>query len=439
MIDILTLVFNKFLICVVNVAAILYVISVILNEKINFKNYKTYLIVFLLALLLILNFLLVNDLIRVLVSSIVIGFANYLMFKKELKVTIISTILEQLMLLVAEIIYAIFIITILGTDGNTIINEFYGENFSVIIISLIAVLIVNIKFIKKLLMKIVALSEKLKFIYVSLCSLAFIVVINVLLFAVYHEVDILSLMILNTLFIFILCIIIYNNFLDKNYMAQMQAENKALLNNLEEYEKMLDYQRVANHENKNQLLIVKSLLKKDENSDALDYINEVINDKKDDNDVLFGRAKKIPSGGLQGIVYQKMLVMNDKSIKPVLDVSNSVKKIKLEDLDSKLNYDICRIIGVFLDNAIEETEKIKEKEIMISMYELNNDLVIEISNKFKNVPNLERLEEKGYSTKGKGHGYGLSLVSDIIKNNNKIINEKEITGNIFVQKLIIKI
>ena len=80
MIDILTLICNKFLLCVVNVAAVLYVISVILNKKIDFKNYKTYLIIFCLIILLILNFLLVNDLVRILISIIIVGFANYLLF-----------------------------------------------------------------------------------------------------------------------------------------------------------------------------------------------------------------------------------------------------------------------------------------------------------------------------------------------------------------------
>ena len=261
---------------------------------------------------------------------------------------------------------------------------------------------------------------------------------NILLVTVYHDVNIETIILVNFVFIIMCACILYKNLVDGSNIVKMQVENKALLNNLEEYEKMLDYQRVANHENKNQLLVVRSLLKENENSDALNYVNEVLDDKKDDNDVLFGRAKKIPSGGLQGIVYQKMLVMNDKNIKPILDVSNSVKKFKFENLDTKLNYDICRIIGVFLDNAIEETEKLDEREIMLSMHEQNNDLVIEISNKFKNVPDLERLEEKGYSTKGKGHGYGLSLVNDIVNNNNQIINEKGITRNIFTQKLIIK-
>ena len=88
MIDILTLICNKFLLCVVNVAAILYVISVTLNKKFDFRHYKTYLSSIGLTIALILNFLLVNDLVRILISTIVIGFANYLIFKEDVKTTI---------------------------------------------------------------------------------------------------------------------------------------------------------------------------------------------------------------------------------------------------------------------------------------------------------------------------------------------------------------
>ena len=129
MIDILTLICNKFLLCVVNVAAVLYVISVILNKKIDFKNYKTYLIIFCLIILLILNFLLVNDLVRILISTIIVGFANYLLFNENIKTTITSTLLEQIISILSEIVYAISIIVILGADGHTIINKFYGESF----------------------------------------------------------------------------------------------------------------------------------------------------------------------------------------------------------------------------------------------------------------------------------------------------------------------
>lgn len=422
----------------INIIVIIYIISKLLNKSFNFNNPKNYIFVVLLIVVNVANFLYFDDLVRIVVSTIFISIANYLIFNETLNRTVVSTITEQLLMFISEIIYAVCLINLLDVNGNSLISEYYGTLISVLFISAIAIILINVKIIKKFLLKIVNGSNKLKSSYLTASALLLILIMNILLVTVYHDVNIETIILVNFVFIIMCACILYKNLVDGSNIVKMQVENKALLNNLEEYEKMLDYQRVANHENKNQLLIVRSLLKENENSDALNYVNEVLDDKKDDNDVLFGRAKKIPSGGLQGIVYQKMLVMNDKNIKPILDVSNSVKKFKLENLDTKLNYDICRIVGVFLDNSIEETEKLDEREIMLSMYEQNNDLVIEISNKFKNVPDLERLEEKGYSTKGKGHGYGLSLVNDIVNNNNQIINEKGITRNIFTQKLIIK-
>lgn len=424
--------------CSINIIVIIYIISKLLNKSFNFNNPKNYIFVVLLIVVNVANFLYFDDLVRIVVSTIFISIANYLIFNETLNRTVVSTITEQLLMFISEIIYAVCLINLLDVNGNSLISEYYGTLILVLFISAIAIILINVKIIKKFLVKIVNGSNKLKSSYLTASALLLILIMNILLVTVYHDVNIETIILVNFVFIIMCACILYKNLVDGSNIVKMQVENKALLNNLEEYEKMLDYQRVVNHENKNQLLIVRSLLKENENSDALNYVNEVLDDKKDDNDVLFGRAKKIPSGGLQGIVYQKMLVMNDKNIKPILDVSNSVKKFKLENLDTKLNYDICRIVGVFLDNSIEETEKLDEREIMLSMYEQNNDLVIEISNKFKNVPDLERLEEKGYSTKGKGHGYGLSLVNDIVNNNNQIINEKGITRNIFTQKLIIK-
>lgn len=424
--------------CTMNSLLAIYLLSITMNKKIDLKKANVYLAAIFLITISIINFFYVVDSLRFFVSTISVVITCCILFRDSTNKTIASAIVSQIIVFIAELIFVLLLILFFGANGSMLLNEYYGSLLTVAVISIISILLIHLGPVKKIIANIFGMIAKLKLKYMTIIMLMAIIVVNILLTSVYHDIGIFNILIMNSLFMLVYLFIAYKSLKDKSSMIKMQAENKALLNNLEEYEKMLDYQRVANHENKNQLLVVRSLLKENENSDALNYVNEVLDDKKDDNDVLFGRAKKIPSGGLQGIVYQKMLVMNDKNIKPILDVSNSVKKFKFENLDTKLNYDICRIVGVFLDNSIEETEKLDEREIMLSMYEQNNDLVIEISNKFKNVPDLERLEEKGYSTKGKGHGYGLSLVNDIVNNNNQIINEKGITRNIFTQKLIIK-
>ena len=233
---------------------------------------------------------------------------------------------------------------------------------------------------------------------------------------------------------FIVFSLVIESSLKSNYMT----DNKILLSNLNEYEKMLDYQRVNNHENKNQLLVIKSMVEK-EDKKAIEYINEIIKEKREDNELMYTKAKRIPSGGLQGLVYQKMLVMQENYINVILDVSSNVRKIDFSNLSSKMNYDICRIMGIILDNAIEETIKFhrKEREIVISMY-IDELFLIEVSNRIKDNIDLEKIYDKGYTNKEKGHGYGLSLLKKIVDKNTNVINELKITNDIFTQIIKIK-
>ena len=178
----------------------------------------------------------------------------------------------------------------------------------------------------------------------------------------------------------------------------------------------------------------------EQNENAIGYIDQIITEQRAYNEKLYMKAKRLPSGGMQGIVYQKMVVMNEKGINVDLDISRNIKNIDFTKMNSKLNYDICRILGVLLDNAIEETETLeqKPKEINISMYAEEQQLIMEVSNYFEQQPELDKIDEKGYTTKSKGHGYGLSLVKEIITNNEYIDMERFITNGIFTQSVRVK-
>jgi len=218
----------------------------------------------------------------------------------------------------------------------------------------------------------------------------------------------------------------------------MKTQNDSLMISLNEYENMLDRQRVDNHENKNQLLIIKNMIKK-KDKDVIKYIDTIVKDQKEDDEILYTKVKTIPSGGLQGIIYQKMLVMKDKNIQFSIDVSRDVRKINLDGFSMDNNYKLCKIIGVFLDNAIEESTKINDKKIIISLYEDDGNLIIEVSNKFDGIIELDNIDNEGYTTKGVGHGYGLSLVKKIVTKSDVFINERHINNNIFKQIVRVKV
>ncbi|MEG2322550.1 MAG: GHKL domain-containing protein, partial [Bacilli bacterium] len=431
------LLINNIIPCTINITAGFYVLKTILNVKIDFKDFKVYIAIALLIITNVLNCLFVPNEIRIIFSTILMGIGNYFVFRKKAKETVLSTICLQLIFLISEIIFAGCLILLTNADGQIMISSYLGQLVTNIIISLIAIALCNIKLIKLGYNKLIKITNWIKIRHIIVLVTILMIAINILLAFVYYEKSIFYILTLNLIFFIIYGFITYEIFAEKNNSLKIQAENKALVDNLGEYEKMLDYQRVANHENKNQLLLIKNMINKNEEN-IVAYIDEVVHEKREDNENLYYRAKKIPTGGLQGIVYQKMLVMQEKGIKINLDVSRDIKQLDFNKLTAKLNYDLCRIMGVLLDNAIEETLKVEEKEIAILIYKEAGYLGVSISNHFKEMPNLELIDQKGYTTKSSGHGFGLSLVKQIVDGNSEIVNERSITKDIFCQIVKIK-
>ena len=97
------------------------------------------------------------------------------------------------------------------------------------------------------------------------------------------------------------------------------------------------------------------------NKKAIDYINELLEETKDHDSVVLQKSELIPEGGLQGIIYKKIDLMKKKKINVYLQVDEDINKLNFDKLNSNQNKDICTIIGIFLDNALEAAEKAKDK------------------------------------------------------------------------------
>ena len=164
----------------------------------------------------------------------------------------------------------------------------------------------------------------------------------------------------------------------------------------------------------------------------------MIEDKYEDDEKLLFKMAVIPSGGLRASIYSEIMKIKDNNINYSLDIDKKLRTIDLIELDTNAIVDICKIIGVFIDNAIDETKKLKKKNIEISLYLEKGKLNIKVSNYYKGNIDINKISNPGYTTKGKGHGYGLSLVKEIVKNNNLFENKVQINRDLFSQILIIK-
>lgn len=427
----------RFVSILIPVFSQLYVCSIFFREKINFKKIIFYVVLFVISILSLLNYFYINVFIRMIILSFLFSIGNWLIFRKKLSHIIVGTLYSQFLLSVADVIGVLLLILFLGKDSNFIKTDFFDTFFADFYVSIIFLFICSRKIIRKIYDKLILCTDSMKMSTLLKFCILIIISINFFMAVNYYDIKSIYIIIINLSLLLVYSFILYKTINQRNLNMIVTSENQSLLKNLHQYEDMVDRQRVDNHENKNQLLIIKNMIKK-KDKDVVKYIDTIVKDQKEDDETLYTRVMTIPSGGLQGIIYQKMLVMKDEHIKFSLDVGRGVRDFELDKLSMDDNYRLCKIVGVFLDNAIEESRKIDDKCIMISLYVDDDNLVIEVSNRFEGKIDIDKLDESGYTTKGDGHGYGLSLVKKILSETDKFENIRSINRNVFKQIIKIK-
>ena len=314
---------------------------------------------------------------------------------------------------------------------------FFGSVFGNFMICLISVVLINIKQISNYIKTEIDKKESSTFITIFIMLILLITAISIIFTTSFSQYSDSIILLLNIVLIALYSAAASYIILSRQKAYRLEIEYQALIDTLQEYEEMLDNQRKSNHENKNQLLSIKGLANA-KNIELNKYLDTIIKEKYEDDKLLIGTTKKIPAGGLRGLIYSKILFMKKNNIHFEINTSKDLTKYALLKTNVATNQQLCKIIGVFIDNAIETVTLLPLKNIGISLLVDEDQLIIKISNNYYGTLDLTRLGNHNFTTKGQKHGYGLGLVKDIVNNNNIFINEKYINGNIFTQVIKVK-
>ncbi len=151
---------------------------------------------------------------------------------------------------------------------------------------------------------------------------------------------------------------------------------------------------------------------------------------------LLGKLKNVPKGELKSLIYYKMLIANKENIKLSISVT------KLDENNYRFTREqeksLSHLIGIFFDNAIEAAKASDEKKILFEIYDSNLGITFLIENSFSGNIDLNKIDKKGFTTKGKGHGNGLHFAKKIVKKRIGIYTRRLIENNNFIQKIIIE-
>ena len=412
--------------------------SFLLKKKINFKDCRLYVSIVLFSVLLVLNYDNVNKSLKFVIITILISIFVKFIFKTSLKNSIVTASYTQILNILLELIYTIIVFGVLKVQIDKGIYPILIVFFADLFVGIFCIILAKLKIFQKIYNLIISVTNKLSLKFILISFIPIIFLFNVYLSVSYFQYNALYFIIANTLSLFLIISIIFILFRKENEYTKIYDKYNTTLNSLKEYEDILDKYRVSNHENKNQLLTIRSMLVEKDKKTAK-YIDGLVKNKIKDDERIMQEVSIIPAGGLRGLIYSKILDMKEKSIEYELNLSKEIRTVDLiNNLNDSVMLDICQIVGVYIDNAVEAVVNINDKYVNIDMYLENNCIVFEITNYYEGNIDLEKLEEKGYTTKSNGHGYGLSLTKEIISKNKKLKNEKRVSKETFTQILKIK-
>lgn len=133
---------------------------------------------------------------------------------------------------------------------------------------------------------------------------------------------------------------------------------------------------------------------------------------------------------IKSILYTKMVLAINKNISITLDIPDDIDTINMNSID------LTRVLGIYLDNAIEASLETAHPELNVHICKMEHSVVFIISNSFvNNNINISDINKIGVTTKGEGHGIGLHNANEILNKYGNILKSTRIEENMFIQEL----
>lgn len=203
-------------------------------------------------------------------------------------------------------------------------------------------------------------------------------------------------------------------------------------NYIDGLECMIDESRSIRHDYKNILATMSGYLQEDDYTGLKKYFENNIRDfcvSADKSGKIWSALADVQPMELKGFLYEKALRASSMQVDFQVVIEQGAV-IRYPDMEI-----LIRVFGNLLDNAIEAAAESEDKYITLHILKKESSVFFIIQNTFKEKPDLEKIFEKGYTTKGDEHGNGLYFVKEYLEKRDDIYPIFSIERNEFVQSL----
>lgn len=404
-----------FIASLINCISILYAYKKINKiEKIEL-NYKSFLIIISICLLIVFNNYFNLKQLRLICSMILTATLIKTIFNKKIKNVFVDSIIITFLSIILEIILSgglILFTENIKTFNNNIYFKFIFSLFNSIIF---IILISRIKIIN-IIIKIKTIKyNKLMSYYLYLTILIIITATLIYRGEFLNNKDNFIFSMLTIINFTIMVLLILKEHSNNDELNKI---NRELINSFKAYNETIDECRELKHNLKNDLIYLKSYL----NTSDKKIVDELIKKYNKEYDWI-NKINEMPIG-IQGLIFLKIREAEKKNIKIIVTSEKNIP-------NTFNSLDLCNSIGIIIDNAIEASIDSKSQNIIINISNTNKYIEVEVINKFSNNIDLEKITSKNYSTKKRNSGIGLAYIEKLkhIKVNYKIQND------LFISKL----
>lgn len=144
------------------------------------------------------------------------------------------------------------------------------------------------------------------------------------------------------LFVFIItlvfCFLVIKYVWELRSQEQLKQERELIMKSLGEYEKIMSHIQLEMHENKNMLMVMRSLVGRNQ-SEAIAYIDELLKEQDQAKTSVLYQFYYIPFPSLRALLYQKVYGLCEEQHKVITDISKDL-----------LHYDFASISSVLLNS-----------------------------------------------------------------------------------------
>ena len=192
--------------------------------------------------------------------------------------------------------------------------------------------------------------------------------------------------------------------------------------------------RSIQHDYSNILLSLYGYIENEDLKGLKSYFEKTILQTNQQQINCFQQLENIKIMELKGLIGSKLLRAQSLNITVQIEVPEKIESISTDLMD------LTRIIGIFLDNAIEATLQHTQPQIQVAFLHTNvNELVIVIQNTtIGQYVDIKQLFDENFSTKGENRGFGLHNVKQLLERYPNILLNTYLEQGCFIQEMVIE-